>query len=57
MPAKSAKQYKFMQAVAHGGSDKFDGGPSKKVAKEFIDETPKKDRSRFMKRHGKKGGK
>lgn len=60
MPAKSAKQYKFMQAVAHGSSNrtegKFDAGPSKKVAKEFIDKTPKEDRSRFMKGKRGKGG-
>jgi hypothetical protein len=51
MPAKSAKQLKFMQSVLH--SDKgFDGGPSKKVAKEFVDKTPKK--SGFMKKAHKK---
>jgi hypothetical protein len=55
MPAKSAKQYKFMQAVLHGGSNKgFDAGPSKKVAKEFVDKTPKTDRSKFMKKVGKR---
>jgi hypothetical protein len=46
MPAKSAKQYRFMQAAAHG---KLDTGPSEKVAKEFIKKTPKKKRSMFMK--------
>jgi hypothetical protein len=49
MPAKSAKQYKFMQAIAHGSSNKIDAGPSKKVAEEFISKTPKKKRSIFMK--------
>lgn len=48
MPAKSAKQYKFMQAIARG-SDKIDVGPSKKVAEEIIKKTPKKKRSIFMK--------
>lgn len=50
MPAKSKSQYRFMQAVLHGGSKKFDAGPSKKVAKEFVDETPSSDRSSFMKK-------
>jgi hypothetical protein len=45
MPAKSAKQYKMMQAIAHGYSS--DKGPSKKVAKKFIKETPKVKRSIF----------
>ena len=47
MPAKSAKQYKFMQMMANGGKS-FDGGPSPKVAKEFVDKTPSKKRSMFM---------
>ena len=46
MPAKSAKQYRFMQAVAHGKS-KGVGGLTKDVAKEFIKKTPKKKRSIF----------
>lgn len=51
MPAKTAKQYNFMQAVLHkpGGSDKI-GGPSKRVAKEFVDKTPSKKKSMFMKK-------
>jgi len=49
MPAKSEKQYKFMQAVAHGAVSKA-AAPSKAVAKEFIKETPKKKRSLFMKK-------
>lgn len=54
MPAKSAKQYKFMAAIAHGTSDKTDKyGPSKKVAEEFIKKTPKKKRSQFMKKGNK----
>lgn len=57
MPAKSAKQYKFMQAVLHDKSTKgFDGGPSKKVAKEFVDKTPPMDRSRFMSKNKKGRG-
>lgn len=51
MPAKSAKQYKFMQAIAHGTSKMASAAaPSKEVAKEFIDKTPKKKRSLFMKK-------
>lgn len=38
-----------MQAVAHGTSNN-PIGPSKAVAKEFIDKTPKKKRSMFMKK-------
>ena len=49
MPAKSAKQYRMMQAVAHGGSNKGIG-PSEAVAKEMISKTPKKKRSLFMKK-------
>jgi hypothetical protein len=45
MPAKSAKQYRMMQAIAHGYSKK--DGPSKSVAKKFIKETPKVKRSLF----------
>lgn len=52
MPAKSAKQYKFMQMMAHNpGMAKKKGMKSIKpsVAKEFIKKTPKKKRSMFMK--------
>lgn len=38
MPVKSKAQYRAMQAAAHGKSTK---GIPKKVAKEFIKETPK----------------
>lgn len=54
MPAKSAKQYRLMQAIAHGSSNKG-VGPSKEVAKEMIDKTPKEKRSLFMRK--KKNGK
>ena len=54
MPAKSAKQYKFMAGIAHGmvprGGKK---GPSKEVAEEFVHKTPAKKRSMFMKGRGK----
>lgn len=35
MPAKSKKQYRFMQAVAHGWKPS-EGGPSKAQAKEYV---------------------
>jgi len=46
MPAKTGKQYRLMQAAAHGASDKVPEG----VAKEFIKKTPKTLRERFMKK-------
>jgi len=48
MPAKSSKQYKFMQAVAHSKDKGI--GPSEAVAKEIIKKTPKKKKSLFMKK-------
>lgn len=49
MPAKSAKQYKFMAGIAHGMKPRGGAiGPSKEVAEEFIKKTPKKKRSEFM---------
>lgn len=48
MPAKSGKQYRFFQARLHGNS--IGPGPSKEVAKEMIDKTPKEKRSIFMKK-------
>lgn len=50
MPAKSKAQYKFMQAMAHGGKSKHGAGPSPEVAKEFIHKTSPKDRKRFAKK-------
>ena len=35
MPSKSAKQAKYMRAVAGGMQPKVKKGPSKKIAKEF----------------------
>ncbi len=56
MPAKSAKQYKFMQMMAHNPSKKSSKGvgPSPDVAKKFIEETPSDKRKLFM-RKGAKG--
>lgn len=48
MPAKSGKQYRLMQAAAHGKSRL--GGPSSAVAKEFISKTPKKKRVLWSKK-------
>lgn len=55
MPAKSAKQYRFMAGIAHGmKSNKGKGvGPSQEVAEEMVHKTPAKKRSMFMKK-GKK---
>ena len=52
MPAKSGKQYRFMQMIAHGGKPKgVDTGPSKEVAEEFIKKTPASKRKQFAKKH------
>jgi len=41
MPVKSAKQFRFMQAMAGGAKKKGKGiGPSPDVAKEFLAKTP-----------------
>ena len=48
MPAKSAKQYRLMQAIAHG-SIKRSIGPSRSVAQEFIHKTSPSKRKSFMK--------
>lgn len=42
MPAKSEKQFKFMQGIAHGMKPKKGKhGPSMKVAKEIVEKTKK----------------
>ena len=48
MSAKSAKQYGFMQAKAHGNSTSGIG-PSPEVAREFINKTPSSKRKQFAK--------
>jgi hypothetical protein len=48
MPVKSAKQFRMMEAAAHGGL-KGMAGPSAKVAKEFLDKTPEGTKSTFAK--------
>lgn len=50
MPAKSAKQYRFMQGIAHGMKPKSGKGPSPEVAREFIDKTPARKKSIFAKK-------
>ena len=51
MPAKSAKQFRFMAMIANKGkSNKSSIGPSEAVAKEFVRKTPKSKRSLFMKK-------
>jgi hypothetical protein len=49
MPAKSARQYRFMQMMAHNPEKKRGKGvgPSPEVAREFIEKTPSKKRKSF----------
>jgi hypothetical protein len=39
-----------MAMIAHGGKSSKGIGPSKEVAKEFVDATPPKKRSLFMRK-------
>lgn len=50
MPAKSGKQFRFMEAVAHGAKPFKGAGPSKEVAEEFIHKTPANKRSQWLKK-------
>jgi hypothetical protein len=50
MPAKSAKQYRFMAMIAHGGKPRGGIGPSPEVAEEFVHKTPAAKRSQFMRK-------
>lgn len=50
MPAKSPEQYRFMAGIAHGMKPKDGKGPGKKVAKEFVDKTPKGLRKVYSKK-------
>jgi hypothetical protein len=55
MPAKSKKQYGLMQAIAHGKpSIMGNAGPTKAVAREFINKTPAKKRREFSRNLRKK---
>lgn len=49
MPAKSGKQYRWLQAVAHGSANKTDGMTREK-AREFIHATPPEKRKIFAKK-------
>jgi hypothetical protein len=50
MPAKSAKQYRFMQMVAHGKSPKKGIGPSESVAREFVEKTSSRKRKEWSRK-------
>lgn len=50
MPAKSAKQLRFMEGIAHGMKPNKGIGPSEEVAKEFIKKTPKAKKTLFLKK-------
>lgn len=50
MPAKSAKQYRFMQMMAHNPEKANSKGPSPKVAREFIEKTSAKKRKQWSKK-------
>lgn len=54
MPAKSAKQYRFMAGIAHGMKPRHGAGPSPEVAKEFVEKTSASKRKLFSKRKGDK---
>jgi hypothetical protein len=50
MPAKSAKQYRFMQAIAHGATPTKGVGPSEAVAKEFVKKTSANKRKEWSRK-------
>lgn len=52
MSTKSAKQYRFMQMMAHNPEKKRTKGvgPSPEVAREFIEKTSAKKRKEFSRR-------
>lgn len=50
MPVKSAKQFRFMEAMAHNAKKKSKGaGPSKAVADDFLKNTSSAAKSKFAK--------
>lgn len=49
MPVKSAKQFRFMEAAAHGKLKSM--GPSPEVAKEFLSKTSHAKKSQFAKKN------
>lgn len=51
MPAKSAKQYRYMQMMAHNPEKARNSkGPSPEVAREFIEKTSARKRKEYAKR-------
>jgi len=46
MPVKSDKQFRLMEAAAHGNLRSV-GGPSPNVAKEFLGKTPESKKKKF----------
>lgn len=50
MPATSAKQYRLMAGLAHGMEAYSKDAPSKSVAKDFVDKTSPKLRSKWSKK-------
>ena len=50
MPARSAKQYRLMQMIAHGGKPRKGIGPSPEVAKEFVEKTAASKRKEWAKK-------
>lgn len=52
MPAKSGKQYRYMQMMEHNPGKAYKmGGPSPETAKKITEGTPKKKKSQYMKGH------
>ncbi len=49
MPVKSAKQFRFMEAMKSGKKAKKGIGPSPEVAQEFLSKTPHATKSKFAK--------
>ncbi len=52
MPAKSAKQYRLMQAAAHNPDVAARTGISSAVAEEFVHKTPARKRSAWGSKKG-----
>lgn len=50
MPATSGKQFRFMEAMAHGAKSKSGIGPSPAIAKEFVSKTPLKKKKLFARK-------
>lgn len=49
MPVKSAKQFRFMEAMKSGKKSKKGIGPSPEVASEMLGKTPHATKSKFAK--------